>query len=238
VHTIVSWDFALSILPGWHTTIFPPYFVAGAVFSGFAMVLTLIIPARKFMGFKHVVTLRHLDSMSKVLLCTGLIVAYGYLMEHFAAWYSGNEFESHTFFHARPHGQFWWGYYLQMFCNVLTPQIFWFAWARRNIAVLWIGSVIVNVGMWFERFNIIVTSLQQDFIPSNWAQYHPTWVDLSLYFGTCCFFGVLFLLFLKFIPAIALSEVKELRHEIHAEEEGLSAEAGNTPMSELEGAKP
>ncbi|HEY2028855.1 MAG TPA: NrfD/PsrC family molybdoenzyme membrane anchor subunit [Myxococcales bacterium] len=238
VHTIVSWDFAVSILPGWHTTIFPPYFVAGAVFSGFAMVLTLIIPARKFMGLKHVVTARHLDSMAKVLLCTGLIVAYGYLMEHFAAWYSGNEYESHTFFHARPHGQFGWAYYLQMFCNVLTPQIFWFHWARRNIAVLWIGSVIVNIGMWFERFNIIVTSLQQDFIPSNWAQFHPTWVDLSLFFGTCCLFGVLFLLFLKFVPAIALSEVKELRHEIHAEEEHLSPEAGNTPMSELEGAKP
>ncbi|HEX4385193.1 MAG TPA: NrfD/PsrC family molybdoenzyme membrane anchor subunit [Myxococcales bacterium] len=228
VHTIVSWDFAVSILPGWHTTVFPPYFVAGAVFSGFAMVLTLIIPARKFMGFKHVVTLRHLDAMSRVLLCTGLIVAYGYLMEHFAAWYSGNEFESHVFFSSRPHGQFWWAYYLQMFCNVAVPQVFWFRRARKNIAVLWIGSVLVNVGMWFERFNIIVTSLQQDFIPSNWATFSPTWVDLSLYVGTICFFGTLFLLFLKFIPAIALSEVKEIRHEMHSAE----------PMTELEGAKP
>jgi Ni/Fe-hydrogenase subunit HybB-like protein len=229
VHTIVSWDFAASILPGWHTTIFPPYFVAGAVFSGFAMVLTLIIPARRFMGLKHVVTLRHLDSMSKVLLCTGLIVGYGYLMEHFAAWYSGNTYEQHIFFSTRPHGQYAWAYYLQMFCNVLVPQIFWFSWARRNIAALWVGSVLVNVGMWFERFNIIVSSLQQDFIPSNWANYHPTWVDFSIFFGTWGFFGTLFLLFLKLVPAIALSEVKELRHELSAHE---------APMSELEGAKP
>jgi hypothetical protein len=181
------------------------------------------------MGLKHVVTLRHLDSMSKVLLCTGLIVGYGYLMEHFAAWYSGNTYEQHIFFSTRPHGQYAWAYYLQMFCNVLVPQIFWFSWARRNIAALWVGSVLVNVGMWFERFNIIVSSLQQDFIPSNWANYHPTWVDFSIFFGTWGFFGTLFLLFLKLVPAIALSEVKELRHELSAHE---------APLSELEGAKP
>jgi molybdopterin-containing oxidoreductase family membrane subunit len=231
VHTIVSWDFALSILPGWHTTIFPPYFVAGAVFSGFAMVMTLIIPARKFMNFKHVVTLRHLDSMAKVMLLTGLIVAYGYIMEHFAAWYSGNIYEQHIFFFTRPRGPYAWAYYTQMFCNVMVPQIFWFKWARRNIATLWIGSVLVNVGMWFERFNIIVTSLHQDFIPSNWSMYYPTWVDLSLLAGTIGFFGTLFLLFLKFIPAIALSEVKELRHEMALGEL-------NYQPTELEGAKP
>jgi molybdopterin-containing oxidoreductase family membrane subunit len=231
VHTIVSWDFALSILPGWHTTIFPPYFVAGAVFSGFAMVLTLIIPARRFMHFKHVVTLRHLDSMAKVMLCTGLIVAYGYIMEHFAAWYSGNVYEEHVFFFTRPRGPMAWAYYLQMFCNVLVPQIFWLRWARRNVAVLWIGSVLVNVGMWFERFNIIVTSLHQDFIPSNWAMYYPTWVDLSLLAGTIGFFGTLFLLFLKYIPAIAVSEVKELRHEM------MQGHLGYMP-TEMEGAKP
>src|SRR4051812_12210684 len=216
VHTIVSWDFALSILPGWHTTIFPPYFVAGAVFSGFAMVLTLIIPARRFMGLKHVVTARHLDAMAKVMLCTGLIVAYGYVMEHFAAWYSGNPYEQHVFFKTRPFGPYAWAYYTQMFCNVVVPQMFWLRWARHNIWTLWVGSVLINVGTWFERFNIIVTSLHQDFIPSNWSMYYPTWVDLSLYFGTVCFFGTLFLLFLKFLPAVAVSEVKELNHELHA----------------------
>jgi molybdopterin-containing oxidoreductase family membrane subunit len=219
VHTIVSWDFALSILPGWHTTIFPPYFVAGAVFSGFAMVLTLIIPARHFMKLKHVVTLRHLETMSKVMLCTGLIVAYGYVMEHFAAWYSGNPYEEHVFFVTRWRGPYAWAFYTQMFCNVVVPQLFWFRWARRNIAVLWIGAVLINTGMWFERFNIVVTSLHQDFIPSSWAMYYPTWVDLSLLAGTIGFFGTLFLLFLKFVPAVALSEVKELRHELSHEEQ-------------------
>ena len=233
VHTIVSWDFAASILPGWHTTIFPPYFVAGAVFSGFAMVLTLIIPARRFMGLKHVITGRHLEAMAKVMLCTGLIVAYGYLMEHFAAWYSGNEYEKHVFFSTRPFGQYGWAYYTQMFCNVLVPQIFWLKWARRNIAVLWIGSILVNIGMWFERFNIIVTSLQQDFIPSNWARYYPTWVDFSLVVGTISLFGTLFLLFLKFLPAVAVSEVKELNHEMQEHRGGEAL-----PLTELEGAKP
>jgi Ni/Fe-hydrogenase subunit HybB-like protein len=217
VHTIVSWDFALSILPGWHTTIFPPYFVAGAVFSGFAMVLTLIIPARRYMGLKHVVTERHLDNMAKVMLCTGLIVAYGYVMEHFAAWYSGNLYEEHVFFSTRPRGPYAWAYFTQMFCNVVVPQMFWLRWARRNIWTLWVGSVLVNVGMWFERFNIIVTSLHQDFIPSNWAMYYPTWVDISLLFGTICFFGTLFLLFLKYLPAVAVAEVKELNHELHGD---------------------
>ena len=229
VHTIVSWDFALSILPGWHTTIFPPYFVAGAVFSGFAMVMTLMIPARKFMGLQHVVTLRHLEAMAKVMLLTGLIVTYGYAMEHFAAWYSDNPYEGHVFFFTRPRGPYAWAYFTQMFCNVVVPQMFWFKRARQNIALLWIGSVLVNVGMWFERFNIIVTSLHQDFIPSNWKMYYPTWVDLSLLAGTICFFGTLFLLFLKFVPAVAISEVKELRHELRVSHESIS---------ELEGAKP
>jgi molybdopterin-containing oxidoreductase family membrane subunit len=215
----VSWDFALSILPGWHTTIFPPYFVAGAVFSGFAMVLTLIIPARRYMGLKHVITARHLEAMAKVMLCTGLIVTYGYMMEHFAAWYSGNTYEQYVFFVTRPRGPYAWAYFTQMFCNVVVPQMFWFRWARRNIGTLWVGAVLVNVGMWFERFNIIVTSLHRDFIPSNWAMYYPTWVDFSLLFGTICFFGTLFLLFLKFLPAVAVSEVKELNHELHGHRE-------------------
>src|SRR2546421_11495580 len=221
VHTIVSWDFATSILPGWHTTIFPPYFVAGAVFSGFAMVMTLMIPARRYMKLKHVITARHLESMAKVMLLTGLIVFYGYLMEHFAAWYSGNLYEEHVFFSTRPRGPYAWAYFTQMFCNVVVPQMFWTRWARRNVWTLWIGSVLVNVGMWFERFNIVVTSLHQDFIPSNWAMYYPTWVDFSLLFGTICFFGTLFLVFLKFIPAVATSEVKELNHELHEGMRGM-----------------
>jgi Ni/Fe-hydrogenase subunit HybB-like protein len=230
VHTIVSWDFALSILPGWHTTVFPPYFVAGAVFSGFAMVVTLIVPARKYMNLKHVVTPRHLEAMCKIMLLTGLIVSYGYAMEHFAAWYSGNEFESHVFYVTRAQGPFRGIYYLMLFCNVVTPHIFWFKFARTNVYVMWVAAVLINVGMWCERFVIVVTSLHQDFIPSNWAMYHPTWVDFSIFFGTWGFFGTLFLLFLKFIPAIALSEVKELRHEMH------SADA--PPMTGLEGARP
>jgi molybdopterin-containing oxidoreductase family membrane subunit len=235
VHTIVSWDFAISILPGWHTTVFPPYFVAGAVFSGFAMVMTLIVPARRFMNFKHVVTTRHLDAMCKVMLLTGLIVSYGYAMEHFVAWYSGNEFESHVFYSTRATGPYRYIYYLMMFCNVATPNIFWFKWARQNVYAMWIASVLINVGMWCERFVIIVTSLHQDFIPSNWAMYYPTWVDFSIFFGTIGFFGLLFLLFLKFIPAVAISEVKELRHELHEHEQYGS---DVPPMSELEGAKP
>ena len=231
VHTIVSWDFAVSILPGWHTTIFPPYFVAGAVFSGFAMVLTLIIPARRFMKLKHVVTLRHLDSMAKVMLCTGLIVNYGYVMEHFAAWYSGNTYEAYVFFNTRWRGPYAWAFYTQMFCNVVVPQMFWFPSARRNIALLWIGAVLINVGMWFERFNIVVTSLHQDFIPANWKMYYPTWVDLSLLAGTIGFFGTLFLLFLKFVPAVALSEVKEFRHEL------AHGAPGHQPAG-MEGARP
>jgi molybdopterin-containing oxidoreductase family membrane subunit len=230
VHTIVSWDFAVSILPGWHTTVFPPYFVAGAVFSGFAMVVTLAVPARRFMKFKHVVTISHLESMCKVMLLTGLIVSYGYAMEHFAAWYSGNEFEMHVFFETRARGPYRGIYYLMMFCNVVTPNVFWFKWARTHVIPMWIASVLINVGMWCERFIIIVTSLHQDFIPSNWAMYYPTWVDLSILAGTICFFGFLFLLFLKFVPAIAISEVKELRHEMHT--------LHPPPMTELEGAKP
>ena len=214
VHTIVSFDFAVSQLPGWHTTIFPPYFVAGAIFSGFAMVLTLIIPARKVFGFEHVITQRHLDNMAKVLLATGLMVSYGYLCEHFMAWYSGNPYEFHVFFTTRQRGFYAPVYWLMMFCNVLVPQIFWWRKARSSIATLWIASILVNVGMWTERFNIIVTSLHQDFLPSSWATYIPTWVDWSIFAGTIGFFGFLFLLFLRFVPSVSASEVKELRREL------------------------
>ena len=242
VHTIVSWDFAVSILPGWHTTIFPPYFVAGAVFSGFAMVITLMVPARKFMGLKHVITIRHLEAMCKVILVTSMIVAYGYMMEHFFAWYSGNEYEAHVFFKNRAFGQFRYVYYTMWACNVVIPNLFWFKRVRTNVYAMWIISILINVGMWTERFVIVVTSLQQDFLTSSWAEYHPTWVDWSLFTGTIGFFGMLFLLFLKFIPAVALSEVKELRHELaHARHEHPEHAGENQPVmniSEMEGAKP
>ncbi len=220
VHTIVSFDFAVSQLPGWHTTIFPPYFVAGAIFSGFAMVLTLIIPARKVFHFEHVITQRHLDNMAKVLLATGLMVSYGYMCEHFIAWYSGNKYESFVFFQTRQRGPFAPVYWLMMFCNVIVPQIFWSKRLRENLMVVWVASILVNVGMWTERFNIIVTSLHRDFLPSSWAMYRPTWVDWSIFVGTLGFFGALFLLFLRFVPSVSASEVKELRreldHEAHA----------------------
>jgi Ni/Fe-hydrogenase subunit HybB-like protein len=213
VHTIVSFDFAISQLPGWHTTIFPPYFVAGAIFSGFAMVVTLMIPARRFFGFKHVVTEKHLDNMAKVMLATGLMVAYGYAMEHFMAWYSGNAYEQFAFLNrwTGPYQGIW---YMQLFCNVVTPQLFWFPSVRRNVYVLWIASILINVGMWAERFIIVAVSLHRDFIPSSWGMYSPTWVDWGLLFGSISTFGVLFLLFLRFLPAIPISEVKELRREL------------------------
>ena len=242
VHTIVSWDFALSILPGWHTTIFPPYFVAGAVFSGFAMVLTLMIPARKFLKLEHVVTLRHLESMNKVMLLTGLIVAYGYGMEHFAAWYSGPGPEHDVFYKVRAFGPYRKVYYLMLTCNVIVPQLFWFKKIRTTLWSMWIIAVLINVGMWCERFIIVVTSLSQDFIPSNWATYSPTWVDIGLFIGTMGFFATLFLLFLKFLPAVAVSEVKELRHELaHANGHGPDHGGGAShalPLTSLEGAKP
>jgi molybdopterin-containing oxidoreductase family membrane subunit len=229
VHTIVSFDFAVSQVPGWHTTIFPPYFVAGAIFSGFAMVLTLMIPARKAFRFENVITARHLDNMAKVMLATGLMVSYGYLCEHFIAWYSANKFEFYVFFQTRERGPFAPIYWLMMFCNVVVPQVLWWHRARANVIALWIVSVLVNVGMWTERFNIIVTSLHRDYLPSSWAMYRPTVVDWSILSGTIGFFGLLFLLFLRFVPPIAVSEVKELRrqleHEDQAEAHGRGAAA-------------
>jgi molybdopterin-containing oxidoreductase family membrane subunit len=191
--------------------------VAGAIFSGFAMVLTLIIPARKAFGFEHVITARHLENMAKVLLATGLMVSYGYLSEHFIAWYSGNKYEAFVFFNTRLRGPYAPVYYLMLFCNVVVPQIFWWRKARASVVTLWVASILVNVGMWTERFNIIVTSLHRDFLPSSWAMYRPTIVDWSIYAGTLGFFGLLFLLFLRFVPSVAASEVKELRRELEHE---------------------
>ncbi|MFO0584592.1 MAG: NrfD/PsrC family molybdoenzyme membrane anchor subunit [Anaeromyxobacter sp.] len=226
VHTIVSFDFAISQLPGWHTTIFPPYFVAGAIFSGFAMVLTLMIPARRVLGYGQVITERHLENMSKVILVTGMMVSYGYAMEHFMAWYSGSEYEAFAFWNrwTGPYAGIW---YMQLFCNVVTPQIFWFKWARRNEFVLFVASIFINVGMWAERFIIIAVSLSRDFITSSWAMYYPTWVDWGLFLGSMATFGVLFLLFLRFLPAIPIFEVKELRRELEHAAHGAAGKTGS-----------
>ena len=174
VHSVVSLDFAVGIVPGWHSTIFPPYFVAGAIFSGFAMVLTLAIPLRSAFGLQDFITARHLDNMAKVMLATGLIVAYGYLMEAFIAWYGQNPFEHYTTLQNRPFGPYAHTYWIMMTCNVLVPQLLWFPWVRSQVVLLWILSILVNVGMWLERYVIVVTSLSRDFVPSAWGMYHGT----------------------------------------------------------------
>ena len=207
VHTIVSFDFAVSILPGWHTTIFPPYFVAGAIFSGFGMVLTLMLPLRAVFGLHDLITQRHIDNMCKICLGTGSIVGYAYIMEFFIAWYGANPYESYAFIN-RAFGQYWWAYLLMFSCNVFTPQLFWFSAVRRNWALVWVMSILINVGMWFERFVITVTSLANDFLPSSWGYYSPTIVDIFTFFGTFGLFTVLFLLFVRFAPMMPIGEVK------------------------------
>ncbi len=207
VHSIVSLDFAVSQLPGWHTTIFPPYFVAGAVFSGFGMVLTLLIPLRSLLNLKDIITIRHIDLMCKVTLGTGSIVGYAYGMEVFIAWYSGNPYERFAFYN-RAFGPYGWSYWIMIVCNVVIPQLFWFKRVRSHIATVFIISIFVNIGMWFERFVIIVTSLNREFLPANWSYFKPTPIDILTYIGTFGLFFTLFLLFLRFIPLIAISEVK------------------------------
>jgi Ni/Fe-hydrogenase subunit HybB-like protein len=207
VHSIVSLDFAVSQLPGWHTTIFPPYFVAGAIFSGFGMVLTLLIPLRKLCKLEDIITMRHIDLMCKVTLATGCIVAYAYGMEFFIAWYSGAPYERFAFIN-RAIGPFAWGFWIMVTCNVLVPQLFWFRKIRNHLLIVWILSILVNVGMWFERFVIIVISLHRDFLPSSWGYYLPTWVDVMTFVGTFGLFFTMFLLFMRFLPMVAISEVK------------------------------
>ncbi len=213
VHSVVSFDFATSIMPGWHTTIFPPYFVAGAIFGGFAMVLTILLPARLiYPQLKDVITKQHVDKMAKIICLTGSIVGYAYIMELFIAWYGGNPFEGFTFFHARASfdgtGYYQWAYWTMMTCNVVSPQVFWFKKCRSNLWVVFGICMMVNAGMWFERFVIICTSLSQDFLPSSWHVYHPSWVEQGTFFGTFGIFLSLFLLFMRFLPMIAMSEVK------------------------------
>ena len=209
VHTIVSFDFAISVIPGWHATVFPPYFVAGAIYSGFAMVLTLAIPIRRVYGLQDFITDRHLNNMAKILLVTGLIVAYGYMIEAFMAWYSANTYEVYMMRNRMtgPYGPLYWAL---LFCNVLTPQFLWSKKIRTNALLLFIISLIVNVGMWLERFVIVVTSLHRDFLPSSWGRYEPTMWDWGTYVGTIGLFLALLFLFLRFLPMISIFEMRTL----------------------------
>jgi molybdopterin-containing oxidoreductase family membrane subunit len=212
VHTIVSWDFAVSIVPGWHTTIFPPYFVAGAVYSGFAMVLTLAIPLRKFYDLRGFITDKHIDNMAKIMLATGLIVAYGYLMEIFVNWYNGNIYEHYMLLN-RMTGPYWPAYWALILCNVVIPQLLWLRRIRALPAALFIISIIINIGMWLERFIIIVTSLTRDYLPSSWGLYLPTRWDLGTFFGTIGLFFTMLFLFIRFLPMISIFETRELLSE-------------------------
>jgi Ni/Fe-hydrogenase subunit HybB-like protein len=209
VHSIVSMDFATSLVPGWHTTIFPPYFVAGAIFSGFGMVLTLLVIAREVMNYKDYITEEHLDAMAKIILVTGTMVGMAYITEFFVAAYSGVEYEQYAFLN-RAFGPYWWAYWTMMSCNLIAPQVFWFRKLRTNPAFLFVMSIIVNIGMWFERFVIIVTSLHRDFLPSSWAMYTPTITEVSILIGSFGLFFFLFFLFIKFLPSINMAEVKSI----------------------------
>jgi Ni/Fe-hydrogenase subunit HybB-like protein len=218
VHSIVSTDFATTMLPGWHTTIFPPYFVAGAIFSGFAMVITVLIPARRIFRMHNVITGRHIDALAKLTLVTGLIVTYSYGIEYFIAWYSGDETERYTALIARTIGPGAWVWWLTFFCNCIVIQLLWSRRLRTNLWILWVVSILVNVGMWGERFFLIVLSLQRDFLPSAWEVFLPTIVDWGILFGTMFFFMFLFLMFMRFVPFVPVAETKELLQE-HRDEE-------------------
>ncbi|MEE2960566.1 MAG: NrfD/PsrC family molybdoenzyme membrane anchor subunit [Myxococcota bacterium] len=212
VHSVVSFDFATSQLPGWHTTIFPPYFVAGAIFSGFGMVVTLAVPCREFFGMKNLITVRHLDNMNKIILVTGSMVGYAYAMEFFMAWYSANEIEQFAFIN-RAFGPYWWAYWIMVSCNVISPQLFWFKWCRQTPWFMFVVSIFVNIGMWFERFVITVTSLSRDFLPSSWAYFEPTMFDGLMLLGSFGLFFTLFLLFIRWVPMVAIAEVKAVMPE-------------------------
>jgi molybdopterin-containing oxidoreductase family membrane subunit len=217
VHTVVSFDFSIAILPGWHSTIFPPYFVAGAIFSGFAMVLTLAIPIRAFYGLEDFITLRHLQNMAKVLLATGLMVAYGYMMEGFMAWYSGDLFEMFSQTN-RIVGPYAWAYWTLITCNVILPQLLWSRRVRSSPRALFFIAVMVNLGMWLERYVIVITSLHRDFMPSAWGMYAGTVWDWATFIGTMGLFVCLLFLFLRFLPMISIFEMRTLVAEEQAEE--------------------
>ena len=209
VHTVVSFDFAVGIVPGWHATIFPPYFVAGAIYAGFAMVLTLAIPLRKLYGLEDFITMRHLENMGKVMLATGLIVAYGYMMEAFGGFYSGNLYEAFAI-HNRQFGPYSHYYWALILCNIVAPQFIWIKNVRTSVIGLFIVAMFVNVGMWLERFVIVVTSLHRDYLPSSWGMYHPTFWDWSTYVGTLGLFFTLFFLFIRFMPVISIFEMRTI----------------------------
>jgi len=217
VHTVVSFDFAIGIIPGWHATIFPPYFVAGAIYAGFAMVLFLTIPLRKFYGLEGFITMRHMQNMAKVMLATGLIVFYGYIMEAFYGWYSGNKYERYMIWN-RLTGPYMWYYWALILCNGLTPQLLWIKKIRSNLLVLWLISIVVSVGMWLERFVIVVTSLHRDFLPSSWGMYQPSIWDWSMYIGTIGLFFSLLFLFIRFLPMISIFEMRTILPAAEVEE--------------------
>jgi len=212
VHSIVSFDFAVSVIPGWHATVFPPYFVAGAIYAGFAMVLLIAIPLRKYYHMENFITDRHLRNMAIVMLTSGLVVAYGYAMELFTAWYGGNEYEGFMMLN-RVTGPYGWAFALMITCNVLVPQLLWFKRIRTNTLWLWGISLVISFGMWFERFVIVVTSLHRDFLPSSWAMYTPTIWDYATFIGTLGLFGTLIFLFIRFLPFISMAETRELVHQ-------------------------
>jgi Ni/Fe-hydrogenase subunit HybB-like protein len=216
VHTIVSFDFTVGIVPGWHSTIFPPYFVAGAIFSGFAMVLTLTIPLRKAFGLEDFITGRHLENMGKVVLATGMIVAYGYFIEAFMAWYGANPYEMSTMLKERPRGSYAYTYWQLILCNCIVPQLLWIRWFRTNPIALWILSINVNIGMWLERYVIIVISLHHDYVPSSWRMFHGTVWDYTSFYGSIGLFFTLLFLFIRFLPVISIAEMRELVHEKQA----------------------
>lgn len=215
VHSVVSFDFATSVIPGWHTTIFPPYFVAGAVFSGFAMVMTLLLTTRVVFKLNDLVTITHIELMNKIILLTGSLVGYSYAMEFFVAGYSGNIYERALFVN-RMTGPYAWAYWIMITCNVVIPQLFWSKRLRTNIPLSFVVSIFVNIGMWFERFVIIVTSLNRDFVPASWGYFHPTAIDISTYLGSLGLFFTLFLLFIRWIPMIAMAELKGVLPEADA----------------------
>jgi molybdopterin-containing oxidoreductase family membrane subunit len=202
-------------VPGWHTTIFPPYFVAGAIFSGFAMVLTILLPSRALFGLQDIITPKHLDNMCKIILLTGSMVGYAYMMEFFIAWYCGNPYEQYAFIN-RATGPYWWAYWIMVTCNVISPQLFWFKKMRSSPVLIFIICIFVNIGMWFERFVIIVTSLHRDFLPSAWSYFTPTIVDVWTFIGSIGIFLSLFLIFIRFLPMIAIAEVKGVLPEAEA----------------------
>jgi len=223
VHSVVSMDFATSVLPGWHTTIFPPYFVAGAIFSGFAMVMTLAVLARTAFGLQDIFNLRVLERMNLIMLVTSSMVGYAYAMEFFTAWYSGNPYELFTFIN-RAFGPYAWAYWIMVSCNVIVPQFFWSKKLRTNVPFMFVASLLINVGMWFERF-VIVMTLSRDFLPSSWAYYTPTKWEIMTLIGSFCLFFTLFLLFLRFLPMVAMAEVKGVlpQARVHHKEEKAAA---------------